>query len=46
VVKDFLKIGIKKIRKLTDEKSEMMYSFFSKQSLRSDDLKQNYSLPK
>lgn len=30
VVKDFLKIGIKKIRKLTDEKSEMMYSFFSK----------------
>jgi phosphoserine aminotransferase len=42
VVKDFLKIGIKKIRKLTDEKSEMMYSFFSKQSLRSDDLKPEY----
>lgn len=30
VVKDFLKIDLKKIRKLTDEKSEMMYSFFSK----------------
>lgn len=30
VLKDFLKIGLKTIRKQTDEKSKMLYSFFSK----------------
>jgi phosphoserine aminotransferase len=30
IVKDFLKTGINKIRKETDEKSDMLYSFFSK----------------
>ncbi len=43
ITEDFLKIGINKIRKETQEKAQMLYSFFSKQSLRSDNLKpENY----
>ncbi|MBI2593504.1 hypothetical protein HYW44_02580 [Candidatus Daviesbacteria bacterium] len=30
VIKDFLKIGIRTLRKQTDEKAQMLYSFFSK----------------
>lgn len=39
VLKDMLKIGVSSIRKRLDKHAGMMYSFFSKQSLRSDDLK-------
>lgn len=45
VLKDILKYGIKRLRKETEEKARMLYSFFSKQSLRSNDLKPEHYTP-
>lgn len=42
VIKDYLKSGLQKLRKRLDAQSGMMYSFFSKSSLQSDDRKPEY----